>query len=88
MNTYIQRILKLSLPKGQSAFLWGPRQTGKSTFLKQKFPQSHWINLLNSKNYLKYNKEPWRLSEEIVALDERLLQHPIVIDEIQRVPHY
>jgi len=30
----VKRLLKLELPKGQSAFLWGPRKTGKSTFLK------------------------------------------------------
>jgi hypothetical protein len=33
----IQRILQLTLPEGQSAFLWCPRKTGKSTYLKTAF---------------------------------------------------
>jgi predicted AAA+ superfamily ATPase len=31
---YIERILNIDLPSGQSAFLWGPRKTGKSTYLR------------------------------------------------------
>lgn len=27
------RLLKMPLPAGQSAFLWGARQAGKSTYL-------------------------------------------------------
>ena len=33
----IERILKIELPEGQSAFLWGPRKTGKTTYLKNRF---------------------------------------------------
>ena len=36
----LQRRLDLRLPKGRSAFLWGPRKTGKTTYLKQRFPDS------------------------------------------------
>ena len=38
MATY-RRTLDLTLPRGQSAFLWGPRKTGKSTLLRQSFPR-------------------------------------------------
>lgn len=41
------RLLDLSLPKGQSAFLWGPRKVGKSTFLKDRFPDSAYFDLLD-----------------------------------------
>ena len=44
----IDRILKLDLPEGQSAFLWGPRQTGKTTLLKQRFPTSIRYDLLQT----------------------------------------
>jgi len=32
----ISRIMEISLPKKQSAFLWGPRKTGKTTYLRKK----------------------------------------------------
>ena len=35
----IKRIIRINLPKGKSAFLWGPRKTGKTTYLKETFPK-------------------------------------------------
>ncbi|GAH83940.1 unnamed protein product, partial [marine sediment metagenome] len=29
---FIKRILDIKLPQKQSAFLWGPRKTGKTTY--------------------------------------------------------
>ncbi len=40
-ETKYNRILKLDLPQGQSAFLWGARNTGKSTYLKERFPDQY-----------------------------------------------
>jgi len=37
---FIKRILDIKLPQKQSAFLWGPRKTGKTTYLKNHFPDS------------------------------------------------
>ena len=37
-NKLFQRILRLNLPEGQSAFLWGARKTGKSSYLKIHYP--------------------------------------------------
>lgn len=42
------RTLAMDLPARQSAFLWGVRQTGKSTFLRERFPASLHIDLLDS----------------------------------------
>lgn len=42
------RNLVIDLPPGQSAFLWGARQTGKSTLLRERFPDSFHIDLLDS----------------------------------------
>lgn len=36
----IRRILNMDLPARQSAFLWGPRKTEKTTYLKAKNPKS------------------------------------------------
>ncbi len=44
----IQRFLDLELPKGQSCFLWGARKTGKSTYLKQRFPDSLYYRFITS----------------------------------------
>jgi len=80
------RILKIDLPPRQSAFLWGPRQTGKSTYLKKRFSQSVFYDLLGSHEIVRLSKNPELLREEILALDDKSRQHPIIIDEIQKVP--
>ena len=63
-----RRILKLDLPQGQSAFLWGARKTGKSTYLESHFPHSVIYDLLKSDLYLKFTKQPHLFREEILAL--------------------
>ncbi len=80
------RLLKMDLPQGQSAFLFGARKTGKSTYLKKHYPSSVYIDLLQTDLYLAYSKAPWILREEITKLDAEALIHPIVIDEIQKIP--
>ncbi|HJD62514.1 MAG TPA: hypothetical protein LFW14_02910 [Rickettsia endosymbiont of Degeeriella rufa] len=42
------RCLKLSLDKKQTAFLWGARKTGKSTYLKELYPNSIYYDLLKT----------------------------------------
>ena len=54
----INRFLNLNLPHGQSAFLWGARKTGKTTFLHQRFPNAIFIDLLHSKVFAKYSLNP------------------------------
>ncbi len=83
---HIKRILDLELPDGQSAFLWGPRQTGKSTYLKQRFPDSVWFDLLRTDLFLDLSRRPALLREALLALDEEARRHPVVIDEVQKVP--
>lgn len=43
------RTLHIDLPAGQSAFLWGPRKTGKSTLLHRLFPRSAHFDLLDTR---------------------------------------
>ena len=80
------RILKINIPKGQSAFLWGIRKSGKSTYLKDKYPKSLYIDLLKKDIYLKYLAKPYLLREEISALSLKELEEPIIIDEVQKIP--
>ncbi len=89
MQHFYNRRLKINLPNKKSAFLLGPRNVGKSTYLKKKFPDSVYIDLLNTQNFIKYSNEPWLLAEELMAIeqnDKKKLQKPIIIDEIQKVP--
>lgn len=80
------RYLTMDLPEGQSAFLWGARKTGKSTYLKTRYPNAISYNLLKNDVYIRLLKNPERLREEILALNNADYKHPIIIDEIQKVP--
>jgi predicted AAA+ superfamily ATPase len=68
---------------GASFFLFGPRGTGKSTWLRATFPEALWLDLL----------EP-DLERELSARPERLRQlvdgapgaRTVVLDEVQRAP--
>jgi len=82
----VKRILKISLPSRQSAFLWGPRKTGKSTYLKETFPESIYYDFLKTDVALELTKRPALLREQLLAKDESSLKYPIVIDEVQKVP--
>lgn len=81
----INRILELDLPENKSLFLWGARKTGKSTYLKQKYSNSLWIDLLKNDVFMTYLKRPETLREEILALKDHN-KFPIIIDEIQKIP--
>jgi predicted AAA+ superfamily ATPase len=63
-----------------SAFLFGPRQVGKSTLLRDSFPDCRVINLLKSEEYLSLANDPTRLRG--IAQPGKIT----VIDEIQRIP--
>ncbi len=82
----IKRILDLSLPSGQSAFLWGPRKTGKSTYLKKQFSQSLVYDFLKTDLFFEFSKNPSLLREQILAKTDAILQYPIIIDEAQKIP--
>ena len=85
-NNY-SRILDLQLPKGQSAFLWGPRQSGKSTYLRTRFPESVYIDLLDFDQRDRFSVRPTALGEMLQTQPEARLAQPIVIDEVQNAPN-
>ncbi len=82
----IKRILNLSLPKRQSAFLWGPRKTGKSTYLKATFPNSVVYDFLQTDLFLEFSKQPSLLRERLLAKNDHALNYPVILDEVQKVP--
>ena len=82
----IKRILNLSLPKRQSAFLWGPRKTGKSTYLKEKFPNSVVYDFLQTDLFFEFSKQPSLLRERLLVKNDHVLNYPVILDEVQKVP--
>ena len=81
-----RRTLDLTLPRGQSAFLWGPRKTGKSTLLRRLFPRSARFDLLDTRLLLEFTRAPWSLADRVRALSPAVRAEPIIIDEVQKVP--
>jgi predicted AAA+ superfamily ATPase len=79
-----KRILKL--PQNANFFLFGPRQVGKSTLIKESFSSKTSItyNLLEEKEYLRLVSNPEIFSQEILKTDKSITH--IIIDEIQRLP--
>ncbi len=86
MIQMLTRLLNLKLPKGQSAFLWGPRKTGKTTFLRAAFPESLRYDLLQTDLFLEFVKRPFLLREQLLAVSPKQLKEPVIIDEVQKVP--
>jgi predicted AAA+ superfamily ATPase len=83
----VPRRLTIALPPGRSAFLWGPRQTGKTTWLRSTFPQSAYFDLLQSEVFLSFLKQPHLFREAVLALPARQRrEQPIIVDEVQKVP--
>ena len=81
-----ERNLKIELPARQSAFLWGARKTGKSTYLKKKFPNSLVYDFLKTDLFLELSKNPALLREQLLAQKGEPLEHPVILDEVQKIP--
>ena len=80
-----KRNLPLPPPSEDTFFLWGPRQTGKTTLLRQRYPDARWVDLLKADEFRRYMANPERLREEIEAAGSPL-GGQVVIDEIQKAP--
>lgn len=68
---------------GSHYFLFGPRGTGKSTWLRATYPDALWIDLLAPETQRQYSARPERLRELVDGNPEKTV---VVIDEIQKVP--
>lgn len=76
----------VELPPRGSCFLFGPRQTGKSTLIRSILPKDSFIvDLLVHDTFLRYAKQPGRFRSEAT---QRIRQgtRTIFIDEVQKVP--
>lgn len=84
---YLHRKLSLdALIADSSCFLLGPRQTGKTSFIKKQLSEvpAFIINLLDQSIFYEYQRHPGKLNEIIAG--KELTNALIVIDEIQLLP--
>lgn len=77
---------QIQLPKDKSFFLFGPRQTGKSTLLYSLFPKetTYYYDLLKTEEFTRLSAHPELFREEVISRSSKITH--IFIDEIQRVP--
>jgi predicted AAA+ superfamily ATPase len=80
METVIPRCFT---PPQQHFFLFGPRGTGKSTFLKAVYPDAYYIDLLQPDTLRRYQARPELLIEQVHGNPSASV---IIVDEIQKVP--
>jgi uncharacterized protein len=67
----------------RSFFLFGPRGTGKTTWLQSMLPNAHWVNLLLDRELVRLMRDPGRFSQEVEALPAGSW---VVVDELQKLP--
>lgn len=72
----------LQLPP-QSTFLFGPRGTGKTTWLRAELPNALVVNLLRPDVRREMQARPERLRELVLGNPDR---RDVVLDEVQSVP--
>lgn len=79
----IERKLQIINELDGSIFLFGARQTGKSTILRQQFPKALYIDLLDTEIKTRFSSRPVLLYEMLKDKPEKTL---VIIDEIPEVP--
>lgn len=77
----ITRLFELT---NQSYFLFGPRGTGKTTFIDQIYPKALKIDCLDPEIERTFSARPERLYEFV---EKTLKIQAIVIDEVQKIPN-
>ncbi len=83
MRSMIQRYYQLNSELEGSAFLFGARQTGKSTFLEEQFKDAIYFDLLDAETRRRFSAKPELLFEMLKDKEEGSV---VIIDEIPEVP--
>ena len=79
----IHRILNLDNAYHDSTFVWGARQVGKTTLIRESYPNAVFYDLLLAKDFERLLRNPSLLGEELANLNHGDI---VVIDEIQKIP--
>lgn len=77
------RIFDVENRLDEAMFLFGARQTGKSTLLKERFPKAIYIDLLKSDVRNRFKQHPEEFRESLLRYPPKTL---VIVDEIQKVP--
>lgn len=77
------RIFEIENRLDEAMFLFGGRQVGKSTLLKERFPKAVYIDLLNSELRNRFQRHPEEFRESLLKYSPETL---VIVDEIQKVP--
>jgi predicted AAA+ superfamily ATPase len=77
-----KRLIHINPTSKHSAFIFGPRGTGKTSWLKQHFAEALYFDLLNDDTYTEFSARPTRLNEKIPSN----YQGWVIIDEVQKIP--
>jgi uncharacterized protein len=80
----IKMLQRALTPPQQSFFLFGPRGSGKSTWLRSTFPDAYYIDLLSEEIYQRLLASPGLFADELRAV---AADRWVIIDEIQRLPN-
>jgi len=81
-NDMFNRILKLPTEQKSSLFLFGPRGTGKTSWIKANLPDCLYFDLLDFSTYNSLSANPGRLENLIPNGYDKI----VILDEVQRVP--
>ncbi len=76
------RLLKIPPHSKKSFFLFGPRGTGKTTWIQKEFPNALYFDLLESETFIELQANPQRLEKLIPPGHDGW----IIIDEVQKIP--
>ena len=78
---YIPRKLDVAaILEKKSCFLFGPRQCGKSSLIRETLPDAYVLDLLSGDTFRRLARNPGYIDE--ICREPR----PVVIDEIQKMP--
>ena len=69
-------------PENKSFFLFGPRGTGKSSWVQKIFPNALYLDLLESELFNDLLAKPGRLAEKIPSS----FRDWVILDEVQKIP--
>ena len=79
----INRILNLDNPHNDSTFVWGARQVGKTTLIRETYPDAVYYDLLQAKDFERLLRNPTLLAEDLETVNDG---NTVVIDEVQKLP--
>lgn len=91
MTTYIPRLItsniQLALERGKSILLLGPRQTGKTTLIKEQIRPNIHYTFASVTTRQRYEKNPALLEGELEEQIKSYSSPPVIfIDEVQKIP--